>query len=185
MTLGWCCNRRARAEKPSRYCSGLNECTSRQARQWPARLPFTGEPSCYSGSAVALLYLVARMRDCSKPSQSRPDFIRITIRMYAQNVCQLFHSCTHLIPALGIVREPAVWDFIMSDCTVLYTVLSCAGGLLGGGPTLPRVHRLHPRYPAGGADCARRQVRRVLGWSIQGEGSHDSSQIQGCPPNIP
>ena len=34
--------------------------------------------------------------------------------MHAQNVCQQFHSYTHLILALGIVREPIVWVFITS-----------------------------------------------------------------------
>ena len=32
-------------------------------------------------------------------------------RMYASN----FHSYTHLIPALGIVRKPTVWGFITSE----------------------------------------------------------------------
>ena len=50
------------------------------------------------------------------------------LRMYASNS----HSYTHLILALGIVREPTVWVFITSQYRGIMTWPACEGVTRGG-----------------------------------------------------
>jgi hypothetical protein len=78
------------------------------------------------------------------------------LRMYASNS----HSYTHLILALGIVREPTVWDFITSNISwhtlhwpAYYCTTILAHVLYTRTSTTIHAHVLHTRThaPEGGA----------------------------------
>ena len=82
------------------------------------------------------------------------------IRMYASNS----HSYTHLILALGIVREPTVWGFITSKYPGIHDI------------GLPPCHRCpESSVSPDGLRCRLCSAGRG--------GVHGSSTCERCPPN--
>ena len=52
------------------------------------------------------------------PAYSNKHYYKMCVQMYAK----IYHSYTHLILALGIVRKPTVWGFMTTKCSCIHDI---------------------------------------------------------------